>query len=143
MKTLIFDLDGTLCELMTPLECSSIFVSREMLETLPGIRVALVTGGTREETEFVLSKAGVCDLFTDDLILTREDPFGEKKTGEPFLELLRRVGGEAVVIGDSEADILGAEQAGLTCILVRKMSRDELQKEALQEAIETACQELR
>lgn len=143
MKTIIFDLDGTLCRLKTPLERSLVFLSRDMLEDLSSFQFALVTGGIREEAEYILEKAGVRDLFLDDLILTRDDSFGEKKTGEPFREILRRVNGKAIVVGDSEADRLGAEQAGLTCILVRKMIRDELQKEALQEAIETACQELR
>ena len=118
MKTIIFDLDGTLCELRDPLASSIVFLSRAMIEVVTDTQFALVTGGTREEVEFVLKKAGVEDLFFKDLILTREDPFGEKKTGKPFREILRRVKGRAIVIGDSESDRLGSERAGLRCIFL-------------------------
>lgn len=142
MNTLIFDLDGTLADLVESLEASPIFLSRKMLEGLQGVQFAVVTGGTRREVAFVLDSANVRDLFDPYLIITRDDPFGEKKTGGPFKELLRRIDGEAMVIGDSEADLLGSRCAGLACILLDKKLTEGERVADLASAIQRAYQAL-
>ena len=82
-----------------------------------GMRTALVTNNTRENTRLLLNKF---DLSFD-LILTRDDGL-HKPSGAPLEEALRRLGAapeRTLCVGDSHFDLLAGRAAGCrwVCIL--------------------------
>ena len=85
--------------------------ARELLEFLrhSNIKIALLTGNCRKAVLYALEKHGIRDFF--DLIVTRDEcaPGDMKPSAGCYLRLLEKLGvreEEAVLIGDSEADML-------------------------------------
>jgi haloacid dehalogenase superfamily, subfamily IA, variant 3 with third motif having DD or ED/haloacid dehalogenase superfamily, subfamily IA, variant 1 with third motif having Dx(3-4)D or Dx(3-4)E len=96
-----------------------------------GLSTALVTNNNRENTEYLLQKF----KLKFDLVITRESGL-YKPTGEPFKEVMSRLGVEpeqTVVIGDTHYDLLAAEQAGIARVFILKsdMTPDHLAKAVL------------
>ncbi|WP_456452503.1 HAD family hydrolase [Thermococcus sp.] len=74
-----------------------------------GVKIALLTGNCRKAVLYALEKHGIRDFF--DLIVTRDEcaPGDMKPSAGCYLRLLEKLGvkeEEAVLIGDSEADML-------------------------------------
>ncbi len=124
MKTIIFDLDGTLVDLIPSTTTKEPEVrprtSRQQLESLrKRYSFALVTGSCRQEALYTLDQMAWTDLFDQNLIICADDIPAEKKTGIPF-STIKQCTDVFCVIGDSEIhDLGGARRAGLKCILVK------------------------
>ncbi len=140
MKTLIFDLDGTLVRLQPSLVC---IVDKTLLDGLrTQYNLALISGGTKEEVFTALNTTGLREYFDDGNIVTFDDTHQEKATGEPFREIKRRLDGDMVMIGDSDGDESGARAAGMLCVRVPLCRTMEEQKMALVAAIDLAVKQL-
>ncbi len=136
MKTLIFDLDGTLVRLGSSLIC---FADADQLTLLrQKYNFALVSGSTGSEIERALKETGLRALFDDTYIIAAEDTEGSKSSGEPFREIQKRLQGNMVMIGDSTADEQGCEISGLNFIRVQNQASTQEQKEELGSAINQA-----
>ena len=88
--------------------------ARELLDFLRqnNIKIALLTGNCRKAVLYALEKHGIRDYF--DALLTRDEcaPEDMKPNTGCYLGLLEEFGAkeeEAVLIGDSEADLLPVE----------------------------------
>lgn len=81
-----------------------------------------------------MQQLNVLDLFTADYLVTRDVTPLPKTSGAPFNILKQKLNGKAVVIGDSEADAVGATKAGLPSVLVDKKFK---QDKALAQALKT------
>jgi phosphoglycolate phosphatase/pyrophosphatase PpaX len=95
--------------------------SRELLETLrsAGVRLGIWTGRDRRSTVSVLEVHGLAPFFGalvcgDDLDSHKPDPAGLFRA----IELLGVNVEESVFVGDSDADVLGGNAAGVHTILV-------------------------
>ena len=96
-------------------------------ETLRGLREG---GGAnyvythRGKSSFtILERLGVLDEFDD--LITNEDGFAPKPSGDGIRELMRRHGLEAkesCYIGDRPMDVLCARDAGVTAVLFRPLN---------------------
>ncbi len=98
------------------IDCAWEAVSRAKIEVG---KVALVTDADRETTEAVLDAVGLKYLF--DAVVTKDDVSEGKVSGESFKLVLRKLGEDpinAVVVGDSCNDVVGAHRAGLKVVLV-------------------------
>lgn len=94
--------------------------AREMLEALKkqGKHLALITTSPKANVEGLVEKHGLRAFF--DAIITHEDTENHKPHPDPLLKALERMNGDpksAVMIGDSEKDILAAKNAGMDSIL--------------------------
>lgn len=136
-KVIAFDLDGTLVKLGTP---PVIYADPKMFEILSKTYIlALVTGSPRKEALNMLELAQILDYFDINLIITADDTSGKnKKTGEPFKELLRRTSYPIVMIGDSDADRIGAKKAEVLFVGLENSAILSEQKRELQRAIKKA-----
>ena len=129
MKTIIFDLDGTLIDLKTG-EC---FLCPEDLQALTDtFQFALVTGASFDEVESALATLEMTRFFPRERVVCKEDTVGGKDTGKPFLKAVQEVGDNAIVIGDSWKDEKGSLVAGLKCL---KVSQDLSTKDAVEFAL--------
>lgn len=136
MKTLIFDLDGTLVQLKPILVC---FADLEQLSKLrKQYNFALVTGSTKAEVGLALKQTKLKKLFDNAYIVTFEDTKSDKASGLPFLEIKKRITGPAVMIGDSVGDEVGSQKAGIPFVRVIATINESEQKRNLQTAIENA-----
>jgi len=139
-KTIIFDLDGTLVDLSSYPEIE-LLADAELLRRLkPVYNFAIVTGGTTEETIFALEKTGIINLFDKGLIVTADIVSESKKTGASFLEIIKRINGRAIVIGDSDSDRIGAEKARLPLILLRRQADINTQRNEFTKVLKRAAQ---
>lgn len=136
MKTLIFDLDGTLVQLKPQLVC---FADINQLTTLrKQYNFALVSGSPKAEVEWALKETGLKKLFDGTYIVALEDTNSEKASGKPFQEIQKRLQGSMVMIGDSASDEAGSKIAGLPFIRVKPYATFTKQQQALQGAIRQA-----
>ena len=97
------------------IDCAWEAVSRAKIEVG---KVALVTDADRETAEAILSAVGLKYLF--DAVITKDDVGKGKVSGLSFkkaLKLINEDTNNAVVVGDSCNDVLGARKAGLKVIL--------------------------
>jgi 2-haloalkanoic acid dehalogenase type II len=87
-----------------------------------GLILGIITGGYEEDVEKILPKVGLQDVFD---ICVGVDTIGKRKPNpEVFQYTLKKLGitpDEAVFVGDDlRRDYLGAKQAGLTSVLIRR-----------------------
>ena len=131
MKTIIFDLDGTLVDLVPAkyFKRQPKVIQRISKTELEQLRkrycFSLVTGSCRKEALYALQQMGWTDLFDQKLILCADDIPAEKKTGIPF-SVIKQQADVICIIGDSEIDRLGAKRANIDCIIVK--TKTDLQK---------------
>lgn len=140
MKTIIFDLDGTLVDLSPKLTC--IADLKELEELRRKYNFALVSGGNRVEVISALAQTGLAPLFNDDLIVSREDTDGDKVSGEPFREILRRLKDQVVMVGDSDADEIGTKTENIPFVRVKTASTLVEKRNNLKVAIQQALQKI-
>ncbi len=140
MKTLIFDLDGTLVQLKPTLIC---LANKKKLAALrTKYNFALASGSPRDEVVWALAETGLETLFDWRYVVTVEDTNSQKASGKPFQEIKKRLSGKMVMIGDSDADEKGAKIAGLPFIRVASGTETEKQRTALTIAINEAINAL-
>ena len=87
-----------------------------------GLKLGIITGGYEEDVEKILPKVGLQDVFD---VCVGVNTIGKRKPSpEVFQYTLRKLGvtpDEAVFVGDDlKRDYLGAKQAGLTAVLIRR-----------------------
>jgi len=83
------------------------------------LRLACVTNKPREFTLELLARVGLLDRF--EVVISGDDTAQKKPHAEPLLAACGRLGvaaSDAVMIGDSENDLLSARAAGCRVILV-------------------------
>ncbi|MDR0570212.1 MAG: HAD-IA family hydrolase [Clostridiales Family XIII bacterium] len=103
-------------------EAISVFPGmRELLESLKGdgYAVALVTSRLRDTTWQGLDKYGLAPFF--DTVVTCEDTAAHKPDPAPLLKALANMGRapeEAVMVGDTMADVRSARRGGVASVLV-------------------------
>lgn len=139
MRTLIFDIDGTLTD-MGPIEAISGRLSpAEFADYAQSGRLPLparypiidfilanranynfvyATGGLKREADYALAKLGIFELFDIQRSLSIDTFPDFKSTGWPFLEIMKTYP-HAMVITDSQSDVEGAIRAGLPYQVVR------------------------
>jgi len=136
MKTIIFDIDGTLTN-MKPIEKLSLsdkaFYGLLKKEQLPipkkyplvnwiiknknKYRFIYATGGKKIETEYVLKKLNILNYFDLKNSMSKTNCSFSKKTGVPFKKIKSKFD-DCILITDSKNDCLGAKIAGIPFILV-------------------------
>jgi len=87
-----------------------------------GLKLGIITGGYEEDVEKILPKVSLQDVFD---VCVGVNTIGKRKPSpEVFQYTLKKLGvtpDEAVFVGDDlKRDYLGAEQAGLTAVLIRR-----------------------
>lgn len=136
MKTIIFDLDGTLV-LLSPI--LTLIADPDALQTLrERYTFALVSGSTRAEITNALKETGLAPLFNEALIVSKEDTTGGKASGEPFQEMQNRLTGTFVMLGDSDGDEAGTKIIAMPFVRVRSYSSLDEQKASFTRALEDA-----
>lgn len=93
----------------------------EVLDALreAGARLAIVTTKHQEQAELTVARLGIADRF--DYVRGWLEGRKHKPDPEPFLDAAARLGvepGEALVVGDTEQDILAAQAGGMTSVAV-------------------------
>jgi phosphoglycolate phosphatase-like HAD superfamily hydrolase len=128
MITIIFDLDGTLTD-MRPLEDPRLRSANPNPTLTPYPAVEFIksnadkyvfvfaTGGVLADATYLLKQFGILDLFDLDHCVSADRGLEPKSTGAPFKWIARNFV-DCVVVGDSDSDRMGAEQAGLPCIVL-------------------------
>jgi HAD superfamily hydrolase (TIGR01509 family) len=102
-----------LCISEPPIHKSTI----EMLFSLKGYRLGLVTSSARPDVQPVLRAAGVFECFN--ALVFAEDVERHKPAPDPYLMLRRRLGAETgLVFEDSDAGIASAQQAGFNVVRI-------------------------
>jgi phosphoglycolate phosphatase len=84
-----------------------------------GLRLACVTNKPREFTEALLDRVGLAAYF--DAVVSGDDTVEKKPHAAPVLAACARLGvaaADAIMIGDSENDLLSARAAGCRAMLV-------------------------
>ena len=84
-----------------------------------GFLTGLCTGSGRQDTEDVLRRLGIEDLFEQ--VVTNNDYTNRKPNPEPYLLTAQKLGvkpSECLVIEDSEAGLRSAVGAGMRCIVI-------------------------
>jgi len=108
-----------LCISKPPIHKSTI----EMLFSLKGFRLGLVTSSAKSDVQPVLRVAGIFECFN--ALVFGEDVERHKPAPDPYLLLSRRMGiGSGLVFEDSDDGIASAQQAGF--IVVRIAEPEEL-----------------
>ncbi len=133
MKTIIFDLDGTLVQLKPNLVCFADVGALAQLRKR--YNFALVSGSRKTEIMWALNQTGLRSLFDDNFIVALEDTNIEKSSGKPFQEMRNRLQGEMVMLGDSPSDEAGSAIAGLPFVKVKTCSSATEQRDELAKAI--------
>lgn len=137
-KTIAFDLDGTLVQLKPKIQS---FVDRVTLIKLSqDYQLAIVTGATRAETKPALKLMKIDMLFNENLIITADNISAPKITGEPFRELLRRINGAVIMIGDSDSDDIGTKITDIPFVRVSVATTIPRQRANLARAIKSAVE---
>lgn len=96
--------------------------ARDVLRRLSGagVPLALVTSGPRERVMFELRHVGLEGVFLE--IVTFDDVTEPKPSPEGVIQAIRRLGinpKESAAIGDTGADVLAAQAAGVRPIVIR------------------------
>lgn len=81
--------------------------------------LALVSSGSRDIIHGGLLHNGINDIF--DIVISGEDVTNQKPNPEPLEKALKAIGGtkdKAIMIGDSDNDILAAQAFGIDSVLV-------------------------
>ncbi len=84
-----------------------------------GIKLACVTNKPGEFTHQLLARFGLADCF--DVVISGDDTVEKKPHAAPLLAACERLGvqpSDAVMVGDSENDLLSARAAGCRVVLV-------------------------
>ncbi|MFA9288603.1 MAG: HAD family hydrolase [Weeksellaceae bacterium] len=82
-----------------------------------GKSIGVVTSSTRETALSILESQKILDYF--DVVMAWEDTETNKPDPEPVLEAIKRLSGNkktSIMIGDSDVDIIAAQQAGITSV---------------------------
>jgi len=100
---------------------------REVLGSLCdiGVRLALVTTSLHAQIDPLLAKYGLAKCFS--AVVCGDDVTQQKPAAEPLETALRLLGGDkktAVMIGDSEKDIVAATNAGIDSVLFHPSSHE-------------------
>jgi phosphoglycolate phosphatase-like HAD superfamily hydrolase len=138
MKTILFDLDGTLVRLGKPHVC--VADANLMARLSTEYQLVLVTGSPRAQALDALNVCGYAKVFSD-RIIAAEDTSRGKRSGEPFLKALQQFAvraHDAVVVGDSESDQIGTAIAGIPFVQVAYTHELNSQKALFASAIEKA-----
>lgn len=136
MKTIIFDLDGTLIRFTPTFErIADIEQLKQLQQTFA---FSIVTGCAKQVAFDVLEKTNLLSFFDADRIVTREDTVGDKSTGEPFRLARKKLSDHAVVIGDSDSDVQGSLIAGMSCVQVETHADIHDQRHAFANALDRA-----
>lgn len=139
MKTIIFDLDGTVVDLSQGLCFADVKQLRKLCRKY---RLALVTGASRKETLEALRRFGLDNFFQAEFIITKDEVSASKATGAPFRKIKKILNGPAIFIGDSKNDICGCRKARLPSILAQKSRNTKLQKANFRKALFRAIDKL-
>lgn len=127
MKTIIFDIDGTLTN-MWPLEHGSggnlpVLLAYPLVgfikENHAKYRFLYATGGNDKDTKCALEQLGILEYFDLGYSFARDTSEFSKSTGIPFKKQIEKFP-DAVLITDSLSDVLGAEKVGLASVLVNQ-----------------------
>lgn len=118
-KVIIFDLEGTLVDLGGS-AFSIIFIKEATLVMLvEEYELAIVTGASREQLEYVLDNSFLGTYFKRENTVTKDEVPEPKKTGLPFQYFLQRKSPQkSVILGDSEGDRLGSEVLGIPFVQI-------------------------
>ena len=136
MKTIIFDLDGTLVFLSPRLVCiANVILLTELRKRYD---FALVTGSSKEEVLNALKGCGLTELFDPTLLVTRDDVSDDKASGAPFFEIKKRLTNQMVMIGDSVGDEIGSNKAAIPFVKVKSADELELQRASFEESVSQA-----
>jgi HAD superfamily hydrolase (TIGR01509 family) len=91
--------------------------TRDVLHSLEGYRLGLVTSNLGEDVEPILVAAGVRHIFGS--LVTREDGLPLKPAPDPYLAAARKLGvTRALVVEDSEAGVASGRAAGFDVLEV-------------------------
>lgn len=128
MKTLIFDIDGTLTD-MRPLEDPRLRLANPnptllaypaaqfITDNAKTYHYVFATGGTLADTTYVLRQLGLVQIFDMTNSIAADSGLPPKSTGEPYKQIAAQFP-DSIVIGDSETDRAGAKLAGLPCVIL-------------------------
>lgn len=107
-----FDIMMGFAESLKPIEHSI-----KLINSLSGVKLAVVSGSTKNWVEFSLRKFGLNKKF--DVVVTSEDFEKGKPDPEPFVIAAGMLGvnpTDCIVIEDSSAGVKSAKAAGMKCI---------------------------
>ena len=126
MKTLVFDLDGTLTILSEFPDLRLLIPKQDLLFLKGFYSFGLVTASPKMEALKALRQLSIYSLFERDIIITSEDTAQGKESGEPFLLAKSRAVSIVAMIGDSTADQTGSSIAGIPFISAQTLSVERL-----------------
>ncbi len=122
MKTIFFDLDGTLTELKESPKLR-LLIGADIIERLSSqYQLGLITASKTEETLFALRILGIQKYFQPALIFTADTCPYPKKNGRPFILAKQRASEVVAMIGDSESDRIGSKKANIPFIFANNFS---------------------
>ncbi|MFB3778099.1 MAG: HAD family hydrolase [Bryobacteraceae bacterium] len=89
----------------------------DLLRSLDGVKLGVVTASARSEIEPILVRAGVSELI--DVLVCRDDVQRPKPAPDQYLEAARRLGATKVLaVEDSEAGLASARAAGFETLRI-------------------------
>ncbi len=94
-----------------------IYHAIQLVDSVKQLKLAVVTGSTKNWADFVLNKFNLHNKF--DVIITSEDFKKGKPDPEPYLIAGKRLGikpESCIVIEDSSAGLRSAKAAGMKCV---------------------------
>ena len=101
--------------------------------------LAIVTGASREQLEYVLENTFLSNYFSLENTVTKDETSEHKKTGKPFRYLLeRKPSQKSVILGDSAGDRLGSEMLNVPFVQIstlQMLNNPNLMDRYVQEAI--------
>lgn len=122
MKTIFFDLDGTLTNLSDWPSLKLLIPRKKLFILRQKYQFGLITASKTPEAMRSLKKLGIAVLFEKSLIITSDICPETKITGAPFKLAKSKVKDIAAMIGDSEGDKIGSSKANLQFIPVSELS---------------------
>lgn len=122
MKTIFFDLDGTLTNLSEWPDLKLLIPQKKLFILRQNYQFGLITASKTPEAMRSLEKLGIAVLFEKSLIITSDICPEPKITGAPFEFAKSKVKDIVAIIGDSEGDKIGSAKANLQFILASELS---------------------